>query len=117
MGARIEATIPEQRAAQVRALEEELGVTKSQLIDEALALFAKAVSETRRGRRVGFVGGDARVVEFTSPVLNLVEWALEPEPITLSVGDFARVGELNAAPPQPAPALKKAVARRRPRGR
>jgi len=113
MSARIEATIPDQRAHQMRELEQELGLSKSQLVDEALALFAKAVSETRRGKRVGFVGNDQRVTEFSSPALGLLEWAVQRKSIKLLPEAFAKVEALNRKPPAPTSALKKAMSRRR----
>ena len=49
---RLEATVPETRGAAVVKLAEELGLSKSQLIDEALTLFLTAVREARLGRRL-----------------------------------------------------------------
>lgn len=115
MSARIEATIPDQRAEQVRQLEEELGLSKSQLVDEGLAILAKAVAETRRGRRLGFVGKDQEVTEFTSPALSLVEWTIERESVKLSRAAFDQVKGLIAKPPAPNAALKKAMSARRAR--
>ena len=48
---RLEATIPDSRANAVVKLADELA-ERSQIIDEALALFLKAVVEVRRGRRL-----------------------------------------------------------------
>ena len=117
MSARIEATIPDQRAEQVRQLEQELGLSKSQLVDEALALLAKAVTETRHGRRLTFIGRDKQTTEFTSPSLSLVEWAVQREPVTLSPEAFAQVQALTEKPPAPTAALRKAAAARRARKR
>jgi hypothetical protein len=41
----MEATIPDARGATAVELADELGLSRSQLIDEALALFTKAVIE------------------------------------------------------------------------
>ena len=49
---RFEATIPDNRANAAAQLADELGLSRSQLMDEALALFLKAVVEVRRGRRL-----------------------------------------------------------------
>jgi hypothetical protein len=117
MSARIEATIPDQRAEQVKQLEQELGLSKSQLVDEGLAILAKAVAETRQGRRLGFVGKDQKVTEFTSPTLSLVEWAIEREPLKLSGAAFEQVKGLIERPPAPNAALSKAMAARRARKR
>lgn len=112
---RIEATIPEPRLAQVKHLEEELGLTKSQIVEEAIGLFFKAVLEIRQGHRVGFVANDRKslVVEFTSPALSQVEWAAHRAPLTLSNRGFDRMQRLVDKPPAPVAALKAAVARRR----
>jgi hypothetical protein len=115
MSARIEATIPDQRAEQVKQLEQELGLSKSQLVDEGLAILATAVAETRRGRRLGFVGKDQKVTEFTSPALSLVEWTTEREPVKVSRDAFEQVKALVEKPPAPNAALKKAMAARRTR--
>jgi hypothetical protein len=42
---RLEATIPESRGTAVVKLAEELGLSRSQIVDEALSLFMKAVLE------------------------------------------------------------------------
>ena len=49
---RLEATVPDSRGTAIVELAEELGLSRSQLIDEALALFLKAVVEVRRGNRL-----------------------------------------------------------------
>jgi hypothetical protein len=49
---RFEATIPDNRGNAAVQLADELGLSRSQLIDEALSLFLKAVVEVRRGRRL-----------------------------------------------------------------
>jgi hypothetical protein len=111
---RIEATIPEPRLEQVKDLEKELGLSKSQIVEEAIALFFKAVLEVKRGLRVGFIAEDEKVVrEFTSPALSQVEWAAHRETVRLSNRGFDRMQELVSKPPPPAPALKAAIARRK----
>ncbi len=113
---RIEATIPEPRFEQVKHLERTLGLTKSQIVEEAIALLFKAVLEVQRGHRVGFVGPDERMrCEFTSPALSQVEWATHQKPIRLSDRAFDRVQALVEDPPAPAPALRAAMARRKRR--
>ena len=114
---RIEATIPEPRLEQVKHLEEELGLTKSQIVEEAIGLFFKAVLEVRQGHRVGFMANDKKslAVEFTSPALSQVEWTTHRETIRLSNKGFARMKQLLDKPAAPAAALKAAVARRKKR--
>ena len=74
---RIEATIPDSRGKTIDKLAQELGLSRSQLVDEALALFLKAILEVKRGNRVVTVD-PARpeiVVELSSPSLTALEWA------------------------------------------
>jgi hypothetical protein len=72
---RLEATVPDHRGAAVLELAQELGLSRSQIIDEALALFMKAVTEVRRGRRL--VTLDPRssqpVCELATPTLSALE--------------------------------------------
>lgn len=111
---RIEATIPDPRFEQVKHLEKELGLSKSQIVEEALALFFKAVIEVRRGHRVGFADDAQKMVrEFTSPALSQVEWESHRETVRLSNRGFDKLEELVTKPPPPAPALKAAIARRK----
>lgn len=115
---RLEATVPEARMEQVTHLEEELGLSKSQIVDEALSLFFKTVMELKQGWRIAFLDADSqRVREFSSPALTQVEWATRRERIVLSDADFDRTRELLENPPGPTPALKAAVERRNRRKR
>ena len=47
---RLAATVPDNRGSAVLELADELGLSRSQLIEEALALFLKAVLETDTDR-------------------------------------------------------------------
>ena len=49
---RLEATLPDSRGDALVKLADELGLSRSQVVDEAVALFLKAVLEIRRGRRL-----------------------------------------------------------------
>ncbi|HZH75061.1 MAG TPA: DUF1778 domain-containing protein [Archangium sp.] len=110
---RLEATVPESRMEQVNHLEEELGLSKSQIVDEALSLFFKTVMELKQGWRIAFLDADSqRVREFSSPALTQVEWTARRERIVLTDADFERTQKLLENPPGPTPALKAAVARR-----
>src|SRR3990167_291172 len=75
---RLEATIPESRGAAILKLADELGLTKSQLIDEALTLFLAAVMEVRRGRRLMTMeqGASQPACEIVTPTLSAMEWAM-----------------------------------------
>ena len=110
---RLEATIPDSRGAAVVELVDELGISRSQLVDEALALFLKAVLEVKRGRRL--VTLDPRssqpACEIATPTLAALEWALRPEKIELAPQALARMHELVEAAPEPSSRLRAAAKR------
>jgi hypothetical protein len=112
---RLEATIPDTRAAQLEEVIAELKTTNSQIVDEALALFLKAFMEAKRGRRVAIIEPESRqtVTEIVSPSLSQVEWVAHRERVVLSEKDMKRVGELVAHPRAPTDTLRRALAKRR----
>ena len=112
---RIEATIPDPRGEQLQQLADELKVSRSQLVEEALALFLTAATEARGGRRVAIIEAESRaqVREVVSPSLSQLEWAAHVEKIALSRRGVRRVAELIGRPPTPTPALRRALSRRR----
>lgn len=73
---RLEATIPDLRARVVAELAEELGLSRSEVIDEALSLFVKAVMEARQGRKPVLVDCQSgeRTGDLSSPTLTMLEW-------------------------------------------
>ena len=107
---RLEATIPDSRGNAVLKAAEELGLSRSQLIDEALALFLKAVTEAKRGRRVVVVDPETSetVIELSSPTLTALEWALNPQPLKLSGAEIAKLQALAESPAPPNKRLKAA---------
>ena len=107
---RIEATVPDSRGAALKELAEELGLSKSEIIDEALALFIKVVEEARRGRRVVSVGSPGELpCEITTPSLTLLEWMHARQGITLSTAAVEHMADLIASPPAPNAALRAAL--------
>lgn len=115
---RVEATISEPLYAQLVEVAERLHVTKSAILDEALALFLTGLTEARHGRRVAIIDprapADRAVVsQVATPLLSQAEWVSHRANITLSRNAAEKVDELLAHPPQPTPALRKAVARRK----
>lgn len=111
---RLEATIADIRGDQLQELADELHVPKSQLVDEALALFMKAYLETKRGRRVAIIDAEtqATVCEVASPSLSQVEWALHKARVSVSARGLKKVGRLIDKPPAPTAALRKAMSAR-----
>ncbi|MBI4821694.1 MAG: hypothetical protein HY791_35870 [Deltaproteobacteria bacterium] len=111
---RLEATVPDNRGSAVVQLAEELGLSRSQVIDEALALFLKAVLEVRRGRRLVTLDptSSAPACEIATPTLAALEWALKPEKVELPPEALAKMQELSEAAPAPSPRLRAAAKRR-----
>jgi len=110
---RLEATIPDQRANAAVELADELGLSRSQLMDEALSLFMKAVMEVRRGRRLYTVDPTRANTEceISTPTLAALEWALRPQPLELPPAAVTKMRELVAAPAKPNERLKTAATR------
>lgn len=111
---RLEATVPDNRGQAVLQLADELGLSRSQLIDEALALFLKAVVELRRGRRLVTLDPEssAPACELATPTLAALEWALTPQRVKLPAEALAKMQRLAESPPAPGPRLKAAARRR-----
>ena len=113
---RIEATIPESHGKAVDDLARQLGLSRSQIVDEALALYLQIVREALRGRRLLLqAAGDSEpACEMTTPTLASLEWARNPVNVHLSNRERDAVRGLLAHPPAPSPRLR-AAAKRRPR--
>jgi len=113
---RLEATVPDSRGSAVVELAEELGLSRSQLVDEALALFLKAVIEVRRGRRLVTIdpASSAPACELATPTLSALEWAQHRQKTRLSAKSLAKMSALAESPPEPGARLRRA-ARRSPR--
>ena len=111
---RLEATIPDNRGNAVLQLADELGLSRSQLIDEALALFLKAVVEVRRGHRLVTLdpGSSLPACEISTPTLAALEWAMKPEKLELPATALEKMRSLIDAPPKPSARLR-ATAKRR----
>ncbi len=110
---RLEATIPDQRANAAVELADELGLSRSQLMDEALSLFLKAVMEVRRGRRLFTVDPSTAKTEceMSTPTLAALEWALRPQPLELPPEAVTKMREMVSTPAKPNERLKAAAKR------
>jgi hypothetical protein len=123
MTSRIEATFADPNAELLSSLARELKLSKSQVLEEAVALFQKVVLETRRGHRLVFVDRERQAMrEFATPTLVRLECAASAdwagtahEQVSLTTEAADKVERLNEKPPEPAPALKRALKRRRGR--
>jgi len=112
---RMEATIPDARGATAVELADELGLSRSQLIDEALALFTKAVLEVRRGRRIVTMDptGNDPVCEIATPTLTALEWSGRPTRIDVPGAEMERVAAMVETPKRPGAKLRQAAKRHR----
>lgn len=110
---RLEATVPESRGNAAAELALELGLTRSQLIDEALALFLKAVIEVRRGRKLFTMDPSTSqpACELATPTLAALEWASMPHTLNLGAEALTKLKNLVDAPPEPGKRLKAAAKR------
>ena len=93
----------------------ELGLSRSQVVDEALALFLKAVIEVRKGRRLVTLDplrNDA-VCELATPTLSALEWATQRPTLTVTPEEAEQMRALVADPPAPNARLKAATKRQR----
>lgn len=111
---RIEATLPDPRGLQLAELADELKMSKSELVQEAISLLMMALSGARRGQRVAMIDAASQrvVAEVTTPLLTQIEWTAGREKMTLSRREAAKVDALVAEPPAPTRALRKAMRRR-----
>lgn len=112
---RLEATVPDSRGAAVDELASQLGLSRSQFVDEALALFIKAILEVRRGRRLMTMTPDRSepACELATPALTAIEWSQRSEDIKVSPAALANMQALMEAPAVPGTRLKAAAKRQR----
>lgn len=106
---RIEVTLPDNRGAALIKLAEELGLTRSQFVDEAVALFMKAIMEVKKGRRLVTVDsmGAQAACELATPTLTTLEWGSNPVSVKLPPEEFDRLVELTNEAPAPTESLRK----------
>lgn len=103
MSYRLQATLPDPFENQLERLKSELGLETSDIVEEALGLFTKAVLEVKRGSRLTFRrDGEDCEREYSSPTLARLEWAAhERERMVLPNEDFDRLTESLENPPKP----------------
>ena len=110
---RVEATLPDSRGVALGQLAQELGLSRSQILDEALGLFLKAVMEVRRGHRLVTVGAGEAACELSTPTLAALEWSSQARPVVLSETAVEKMADLMDRPPAPSPRLAEAFRRKR----
>jgi len=107
---RVEATVPDSRGVALKELADQLGLTRSQVIDEALSLFLMAVLEVRRGRRFVSMGqGDNDRTSLMTPTLAQLEWMFGQQPLGLSPKATGRLMDVLDDPPEANDALRAAL--------
>jgi hypothetical protein len=114
MSTRIEATVSEVTSQKLNELASELGVSKSQIIDEALGLMVRAAAEAKEGHRFMIVDHQTKkpIREIVTPVLSQLEWATERVRIAVSAKEFKQIEKLMKEPKVPGAALRRAVSRK-----
>jgi len=104
---RVEATIADARAAALAELAKELRLSRSQILDEALALFLSAVLEVRRGRRLATIGSAGSPREIVTPTLALIEWTTHRQGLRLPEDAVRKMAALAKHPPNANKALRR----------
>ena len=109
---RVEATVLDARGAALTNLANELRLSRSQIIDEALALFLNAVMEVRSGRRLVTLGasGADNIREFVTPTLAQIQWTAHRQSIRLPEDAVHKMTDLVNHPPKANKALKDLMA-------
>ena len=110
---RVEATLPDSRGRALDHLADELGLSRSQVVDEAVGLFLKAVLEARRGHRLVTLSGDEPACELSTPTLAAMEWTARSQPVVLSNTAVDRIADLLEQPPAPNARLVQALRQNR----
>lgn len=90
-------------------------MSRSQVIDEALSLFLKAVLEVRQGRRLitEDPSGLQAPCALTTPTLTMLEWALASEKLALPTAALVKMQEMVEASAAPSARLRAAAKRHR----
>jgi hypothetical protein len=112
---RVEATLPDARGQQLDDVAEELGLTRSQLIDEAVSVFLASLLEARRGLRLAFVDTAAQriVREIITPSLAQLDWTAHREQLTLSENEARALAKALDDDSEAPPGLRKLLRRRK----
>ena len=110
---RVEATLPDSRGQALDQLAEDLGLSRSQVVDEAVGLFLKAVLEARRGHRLVTLAGDQPACELSTPTLAALEWTAQRQPLVLSDSAVEKIADLLERAPSPGTHLAQAFRRKR----
>lgn len=106
---RLETTITDRPDIErIQYLQRLLDAPNASLLREALMVYGWAVREILTGRRIASVGPTGAVREFTSPLLERLNW-MSRERVQFAGEGFARVAELVNEPPEPTPELRELI--------
>ena len=106
---RIEATVSDIRGAALLEMCQQLGLSRSQVVDEAITLLVMLAQEARSGRRLVSQGRSKKDLprEIRTPILAQVEWLAQRQTIDASDEMIQKIVDLVNSSPAPAEALKK----------
>jgi hypothetical protein len=107
---RLEATVPESRGQAVDQLATELGMSRSQVVDEAISVFLQVVLNARRGRRLLAVDPEAKseACAIMTPTLAALEWTARPQALHVSENALEKMRVLITQPVEPNAQLREA---------
>jgi len=109
---RFEATLSDVRGKVLIAMAEDLGMSRSQLLDEALALWLEVIEGRRRGARVVVVDptGDQPDRELVTPSMAHLDWWRHRTDRAWTPEQLRRMAEVLERPGEPAEALRRLMA-------
>ena len=97
---------PSQHQA-VQQIAAELGMSRSELVSEAIGLFVKVILEAKRGHRLVTLDplSQRPAVEITTPTLAALEWALHQQQVQLPPDALETIEGMLDTPAAPTAAL------------
>jgi hypothetical protein len=115
--ARLDTTVSDQQNEAVTQMAEEFGLSKSEVLSEAVSVLMQVVVEAKRGRRLMMVDEFRQQppVMITTRVLTSVDWMRQTQRVEVSSEALEAVQGIIDSPSEPTAALREAIALRRPR--
>lgn len=110
---RLEASMNDVRGQQFEELRKELGLSKSELVEEAVAYLLDSIDHVKRGRAVAVMEDDRKITDLNPPTFSLIRWLNHRETVTLPGSDFDRVADALEKPAEPTEDLKQLMHRHR----
>ena len=112
---RVEATVTDSQSQAVQQIADQMGLSRSEVVGEALGLYVKIFMEAKLGHRLVTLDPKTQrpVCELVTPTLAALEWTLHQEPIEVSPEAMNEIQQIIAKPPAPTVALRKGLAKRK----